>query len=193
MKLRTAAGRSGVLLGEGIDPSRYVAEGGSRSGASGPRRDRTVTQSSNAGLQRAAGACGSVGRPGPARRRSRTRSPRSTRSKRSEAFRMIPTAAPSSSRPGRPTISGFSGRLLQDAQDGDLDLAFSITERMRARSLLDTAGTLANAARSEEPRRSKARRELLEAHRRGAAALDGSGILATTDGGRCSTSCRASS
>ena len=31
----------------------------------------------------------------------------------------------------------LSGRLLQDAQDGDIDLAFSITERMRARSLLD--------------------------------------------------------
>jgi tetratricopeptide (TPR) repeat protein len=32
----------------------------------------------------------------------------------------------------------LSGRLLQDARDGDLELAFSITERMRARSLLDT-------------------------------------------------------
>ena len=31
----------------------------------------------------------------------------------------------------------LSGRLLQDGQDGDVDLAFSITERMRARSLLD--------------------------------------------------------
>ena len=31
----------------------------------------------------------------------------------------------------------LSGRVLQDAQDGDIDLAFSITERMRARSLLD--------------------------------------------------------
>jgi CHAT domain-containing protein/tetratricopeptide (TPR) repeat protein len=31
----------------------------------------------------------------------------------------------------------FSGRLLRDLQDGDLDLAFSITERLRARSLLD--------------------------------------------------------
>jgi CHAT domain-containing protein len=31
----------------------------------------------------------------------------------------------------------FSGRLLRDLRDGDLDLAFSITERLRARSLLD--------------------------------------------------------
>ena len=31
----------------------------------------------------------------------------------------------------------FSGRLLRDPQDGDLELAFSITERLRARSLLD--------------------------------------------------------
>jgi tetratricopeptide (TPR) repeat protein len=31
----------------------------------------------------------------------------------------------------------FSGRLLRDLREGDLDLAFSITERMRARSLLD--------------------------------------------------------
>ena len=31
----------------------------------------------------------------------------------------------------------LSGRSLQDAHDGDIDLAFSITERMRARSLLD--------------------------------------------------------
>ena len=33
----------------------------------------------------------------------------------------------------------LSGRLLREAlSEGDLDLAFSITERMRARSLLDT-------------------------------------------------------
>lgn len=31
----------------------------------------------------------------------------------------------------------LAGRLLQDAGEGDLDLAFAITERMRARSLLD--------------------------------------------------------
>ena len=31
----------------------------------------------------------------------------------------------------------FSGRLLRDLKDGDLELAFSITERLRARSLLD--------------------------------------------------------
>jgi hypothetical protein len=31
----------------------------------------------------------------------------------------------------------LSGRLLQDAQEGDIDLAFSITERLRARALLD--------------------------------------------------------
>ncbi len=31
----------------------------------------------------------------------------------------------------------FSGRLLRDGNDGDLGLAFSITERLRARSLLD--------------------------------------------------------
>ena len=31
----------------------------------------------------------------------------------------------------------FAGRLLRDLQDGDLALAFSVTERLRARSLLD--------------------------------------------------------
>jgi CHAT domain-containing protein len=31
----------------------------------------------------------------------------------------------------------FSGRLLRDSQEGDLDLAFSINERLRSRSLLD--------------------------------------------------------
>jgi tetratricopeptide (TPR) repeat protein len=31
----------------------------------------------------------------------------------------------------------FSGRLLQDAQDGDQELAFSVTERLRARTLLE--------------------------------------------------------
>jgi len=32
----------------------------------------------------------------------------------------------------------FSGRLLQQPEQGDVELAFSITERMRARTLLDT-------------------------------------------------------
>jgi tetratricopeptide (TPR) repeat protein len=55
----------------------------------------------------------------------------------------------------------FSGRLLQDAQDGDLDLAFSITERMRARSLLDTLERSRTPLDLKSPA-VKGRRELLE-------------------------------
>ncbi len=55
----------------------------------------------------------------------------------------------------------FSGRLLQDAHDGDLDLAFSITERMRARSLLDTLERSRTPLDSKSPA-AKGRRELLE-------------------------------
>ena len=55
----------------------------------------------------------------------------------------------------------FSGRLLQDAHDGDLDLAFSITERMRARSLLDTLERSRTPLDSKSPA-VKGRRELLE-------------------------------
>ena len=55
----------------------------------------------------------------------------------------------------------FSGRLLQDARDGDLDLAFSITERMRARSLLDKLERSRTPLDSKSPA-VKARRELLE-------------------------------
>ena len=55
----------------------------------------------------------------------------------------------------------FSGRLLRDGGDADLDLAFSITERMRGRSLLDT---LERARRSSDPTNPavKQRRALLE-------------------------------
>ena len=46
----------------------------------------------------------------------------------------------------------FSGRLLRDGTDGDLDLAFSITERMRGRSLLDTLERARTSPDSKNPR-----------------------------------------
>jgi len=55
----------------------------------------------------------------------------------------------------------LSGRLLQDAKDGDLDLAFSITERMRARSLLDKLERSRPVLDPKSPV-VKSRRELLE-------------------------------
>ncbi|MPZ21232.1 MAG: CHAT domain-containing protein [Luteitalea sp.] len=56
----------------------------------------------------------------------------------------------------------FSGRLLRDHQEQDLDLAFSITERMRARSLLDRLGRSQTRLDSEHPAVAN-RRSLLEA------------------------------
>jgi CHAT domain-containing protein len=56
----------------------------------------------------------------------------------------------------------FSGRLLRDSQEQDLDLAFSITERMRARSLLDRLGRSQTRLDSEHPAVAN-RRSLLEA------------------------------
>lgn len=50
----------------------------------------------------------------------------------------------------------FSGRLLQDARAADLDLAFSITERMRARALLDTL----DRSRTPPPLRASATADL---------------------------------
>ena len=45
----------------------------------------------------------------------------------------------------------FSGRLLRDLGDGDLDLAFSITERLRARSLLDSIRASRNRPAGSDP------------------------------------------
>lgn len=56
----------------------------------------------------------------------------------------------------------LAGRLLQDGQDGDLDLAFSIAERMRARALLDTLGRSRTAEERAHPA-DRERRPLLEA------------------------------
>ena len=55
----------------------------------------------------------------------------------------------------------LSGRLLQDAQDGEIDLAFSITERMRARSLLDQLERLQTLLNPKDPA-VKNRRAVLE-------------------------------
>ena len=44
----------------------------------------------------------------------------------------------------------LSGRLLQDPREGDLEIAFSITERLRARALLDVRERCAHAARSRQ-------------------------------------------
>jgi CHAT domain-containing protein/tetratricopeptide (TPR) repeat protein len=55
----------------------------------------------------------------------------------------------------------LSGRLLQDAQDGDVDLAFSIIERMRARSLLDQLERSRARLNPKDPA-VKNRREVLE-------------------------------
>ncbi len=55
----------------------------------------------------------------------------------------------------------LSGRLLRDGGDRDLDLAFSITERMRARSLLDTLERSRRAA-PQDAAAAKSRREVLE-------------------------------
>jgi CHAT domain-containing protein/tetratricopeptide (TPR) repeat protein len=45
----------------------------------------------------------------------------------------------------------LAGRLLQNRQEGDLELAFSITERMRARALLDTLGRSRTAEELSHP------------------------------------------
>jgi CHAT domain-containing protein len=56
----------------------------------------------------------------------------------------------------------FSGRLLRDLQEGDLDLAFSINERLRARSLLDRLDRSRKRADPSSPLVAR-RRALLEA------------------------------
>ncbi|MGH9159659.1 MAG: CHAT domain-containing protein, partial [Vicinamibacteraceae bacterium] len=56
----------------------------------------------------------------------------------------------------------FSGRLLRDRHAGDLDLAFSITERMRARSLLDRLASAPRRLNRDHPTVAN-RRSLLEA------------------------------
>ena len=56
----------------------------------------------------------------------------------------------------------FSGRLLRDLRDGDLDLAFSITERLRARSLLDLVERSRNRPAESAPA-STHHRSILEA------------------------------
>ncbi len=56
----------------------------------------------------------------------------------------------------------FSGRLLRDMRDGDLELAFSITERLRARSLLDRLAALGQTLDPSHPLVVN-RRSLLEA------------------------------
>lgn len=56
----------------------------------------------------------------------------------------------------------LSGRLLQDGRDGDLPLAFSVTERMRARALLD-ALSRSRAPRDPSHPTVKEHREALEA------------------------------
>ena len=87
----------------------------------------------------------------------------------------------------------LSGRLLQDAQ-----------ERRRRPGVLDHrahagpvaarhAGTFAHAARTRRDPAVKTGAALLEAHRRGAAAPDGSGTWQTTSVEPRSTSCRISS
>ena len=55
----------------------------------------------------------------------------------------------------------LSGRLLRDARSEDLELAFSITERMRARSLLDTLERSRRTSAGDGAAMA-ARRELLE-------------------------------
>ena len=85
----------------------------------------------------------------------------------------------------------LSGRLLQDAQDGEIDLAFSITERMRARSLLDQLERSQTLLNPKDPA-VKNRRAVLEriaaVQRR---LMDPS--LTTASVGPRSTSCRISS
>ena len=54
---------------------------------------------------------------------------------------MTTTAVRHCSRAGRSSPDWLSGQLLKDAPASDLDLAFSVTERMRARSLLDAVGS----------------------------------------------------
>jgi CHAT domain-containing protein len=56
----------------------------------------------------------------------------------------------------------LSGRLLSDPDEGDLDLAFSITERLRARSLLDQIKRSRNRVDPSHPAVAS-RRSLLEA------------------------------
>lgn len=56
----------------------------------------------------------------------------------------------------------LSGRLLRDLRDGDLDLAFSITERLRARSLLDLISRSRNRPAESTPAIAH-RRSILEA------------------------------
>ena len=56
----------------------------------------------------------------------------------------------------------LSGRLLRDLRDGDLDLAFSITERLRARSLLDLISRSRNRPAEATPAIAH-RRSILEA------------------------------
>ena len=55
----------------------------------------------------------------------------------------------------------LSGRLLRDGRAGDLDLAFSITERMRARSLLDTLER-SGRAQAKDDAAAAGRRQILE-------------------------------
>ena len=55
----------------------------------------------------------------------------------------------------------LAGRLLQDAQDADVELAFSITERMRARALLDALSRSQAASDVPNPI-ADARRRVLE-------------------------------
>ena len=57
----------------------------------------------------------------------------------------------------------LSGRLLQDGRRRGRPLAFSITERMRARSLLDVLDRSRPVTRSAAPRRSGSSGQLLEA------------------------------
>ena len=56
----------------------------------------------------------------------------------------------------------LSGQLLQDGRDGDLALAFSVTERMRARALLDALGR-SRAPRDPSHPAVREHRETLEA------------------------------
>ncbi|HEY6361900.1 MAG TPA: hypothetical protein VIX63_12385, partial [Vicinamibacterales bacterium] len=56
----------------------------------------------------------------------------------------------------------FAGRLLRDLREGDLELAFTVTERLRARSLLDRLGRSRNRLDPSNPAIVK-RRSLLEA------------------------------